>query len=117
MEGRNEMIIKFNGLGKYLFLKDWRKWRMNDFLHESSLDQGRRINILESRGAPLGIIKFGGCILINGKKGKKREKKKSHEFWKKWILKEKMCLPSLIALYETLCNKNYEWVKEGRSQL
>jgi hypothetical protein len=71
------MIIKFNGLGKYLSLKDWRKWRMNDFLHESSLDQVRRINILESRGAPLGIIKFGGCILTKGEKlGRKKKKRK-----------------------------------------
>jgi hypothetical protein len=58
---------------------------MNDFLHESSLDQGRRINILESRGAPLGIIKFGGCILTNGKivgKQKERKKKKLMNFGK-----------------------------------
>ncbi len=90
---------------------------MNDFLHESSLDQGRRITILESKGAPLGIIKFGGCILTKGKKnlGKKRKKvKEAHEFWRKW---GKMCLPRLITLYETLCNKNYGWVKQGRSQL
>lgn len=78
------MIIKFNGLGKCLSLKDWRKWKMNGFLHESSLDQGRRIIILESRGAPLGIIKFGGCILTKGKNlGKKRKKvKEADEFWK-----------------------------------
>jgi hypothetical protein len=49
----------------------------------------------------LGIIKFGGCILTKGKKvGKKKEKKEkeAHEFWRKWILKEKMGLRSLIAL-------------------
>jgi hypothetical protein len=64
-------------------------------------------------------IKFGGCILTKGRKlGKKKKKvKEAQEFWKKWILKEKMCLPSLIALYASLCNKNYEWVKQGRSQL
>jgi hypothetical protein len=65
-------------------------------------------------------IKFGGCILTKGRKlGKKKKKKvkKAQEFWRKWILKEKMCLPSLIALYASLCNKNYEWVKQGRSQL
>jgi hypothetical protein len=31
--------------------------------------------------------------------GKKRKKgKEAHEFWRKWILKGKMGLPSLIAL-------------------
>jgi hypothetical protein len=68
------MIIKLNGLGKYLSLKDRRKWRMNYFLHESSLDQGKRISILESIGAPSGIIKFGGCILTKGKKLRKKKK-------------------------------------------
>jgi len=64
-------------------------------------------------------IKFGGVNFKKGKKtGKKKKKvKKAQEFWRKWILKEKMCLPSLIALYASLCNKNYEWVKQGRSQL